>query len=43
MLRFAGLAFIGLVPGWPLRRALYRLFFGYRFERGARIDRKSVV
>lgn len=37
------LAIIGVLPGWPLRRALYRALFGYRFGKGARIAAFNVI
>lgn len=43
MMRILVLAIISAIPGWPLRRLLYRLFFGYRFGEGARIAMLSVV
>lgn len=43
MFRLIGLALVGVLPGWPLRRALYRALFGYRFGRGARIAAFNVV
>lgn len=43
MIRILTLALISAVPGWPLRRVLYRLLFGYRFGRGARIAMYSIV
>lgn len=42
MIRILALALISVIPGWPLRRSLYRLF-GYRFGKGARISMLSVV
>lgn len=43
MIRILVLTLISAVPGWPLRRALYRAFFGYRFGPGARIGMYSVI
>ena len=43
MFRLAILALISAIPGWPLRRPLYRALFGYRFGPGARIAMFSVV
>lgn len=43
MLRLLALALIGVLPGWPLRRALYSALFGYRFGKGARIAAFSLI
>lgn len=43
MFRLLTLSLISAVPGWPVRRWLYRAFFGYRFGKGARIAMFSVV
>ena len=43
MIRILALATVSAIPGWPLRRTLYRMLFGYRFGKGARIAMLSIV
>jgi hypothetical protein len=43
MIRILALALISAIPGWPLRKPLYRAFFGYRFGKGARISMFSLI
>jgi len=42
MIRILALALISAIPGWPLRKPLYRAF-GYRFGKGARISMFSLI
>ncbi len=42
-MRIFGLMLVAITPGWPLRRFLYRMLFGFKFGHGARVGMLNIL